>query len=858
MRKLRKNFCFIAIVTLTAMPVWLPTESAAQDKRQSSMSQAHRATLKKYCFECHSSDAKEGGVDLESLQLDLATMESAGKWQKILGVLNSGEMPPDGNAQLTSKEKSEFLGSLSARIVTARKILSDSGGVITMRRLNRREYANTIRDLLGVEVDVEGLPDDENSGGFDTSGASLFLSSNQFEKYLEIASDALDEALTEKKPEPFYIHRQCEESANKTVRNRSKKLLTQYNKAQAWRKTKGKKKPTDFGFIDSDRVKFEEGRYRTQYPALQYYSQDLKKFTKTGAVAMTTFSGAFIDTTHIPPEAPRGDYLVQVRAGYLKGAPENERFLEYGFAESGAPAGEIKVLGCCKVSGTFENPSLIEFPITVGGPETRKLLIRQRQPNSKDYARRLFRSAKAAKQPAPAPALWFDWVKVKPATTHWPPKAQAKIFFEGLNRKLDSSYARKVIERFAWRAARNKWPSETYVDKLMAIYESNRTEGTGFVEAIKQPLSIVLASPSFLYLREPSSNKTGKRDLDDRELAIRLSYFLWSSPPDEELMAVAKSGDLRKPAVLRQQTERLLNSPKASHFVSGFTHQWLQMDRLDFFQFNVTDFREFDDSVRAASRNEIYQTVQTLIKENQPIGKLIKSDFVVINELLANYYKIPNVKGDQFRKVNAPKGSNRGGLLATAAVLAMGSDGERSSPVERGAWVMRKLLNDPPPPAPANVPQLSRITGDLVSARELQKLHQEEPQCAQCHRKIDPIGYGLENFDAAGRWRNKEKVVSSTEKRKRKTKEFPINSKGSLPDGTKFKSFWDLRNKLTKHEPDLARGFTEALIAYSLGRPYGFTDDELAAEIVEAAKLKNYGMREFIHTLVQSKQFKTK
>jgi hypothetical protein len=256
----------------------------------------------------------------------------------------------------------------------------------------------------------------------------------------------------------------------------------------------------------------------------------------------------------------------------------------------------------------------------------------------------------------------------------------------------------------------------------------------------------VLSSPRFLYRAEPGPDD-GRRDLDGLEVATRLSYFLWAAPPDATLRGLAKSGDLLEPAVLEAQTNRLLDDPRSIGFVESFVSQWLAMYRLDFFQFDLSLYPKFDDSTKEAARREVYETFAWLLSNNGRLSDLLKADYVVVNGLLADYYGLEGVQGDAFRRVSLPKDSPRGGLLGMAAVHAMGSNGEHSSPVERGAWVLRKLLNDPPPPAPPNVPQLARLAGKSLTARERVVLHQEAPQCASCHRKIDPIGFGLENFD---------------------------------------------------------------------------------------------------------------
>ena len=362
---------------------------------------------------------------------------------------------------------------------------------------------------------------------------------------------------------------------------------------------------------------------------------------------------------------------------------------------------------------------------------------------------------------------------------------------------------------------------------------------------------MILASPRFLFMREPGRD-AAPRTLTDLELAVRLSYFLWSSPPDAQLLRLAEKKQLRDPGVLQAQVARLIQDPKAHHFVSGIAHQWLDMKRLDFFQYNVRLHREFDESTRAAAREEVYQSILHLLrsKGQGQLQNLLKSDYVVINGLLAAHYGLKGVAGDHYRKVNVPENSPRGGFLGMAAMNAMGSNGTESSPVERGAWVLRHLLHSPPPPAPANVPQLSRLDGKPLTKREKLAAHMEEAQCASCHRKIDPIGFGLENFTAAGKWREKDSSGKRTHK---------INPSGAFHDGPAFADFFELRELIaTKHQEDFARGFTEALIEYGLGRPFGFTDEDLALGIMSSAKNKNYALREFVHALVQAKQFQSK
>ena len=388
----------------------------------------------------------------------------------------------------------------------------------------------------------------------------------------------------------------------------------------------------------------------------------------------------------------------------------------------------------------------------------------------------------------PPPAIWVDWVELGRATCRKQAsegRARARILTDNLAwipKRSESERARKILSASlsltAFRQVRAGIPNSSI--NSLALFKTRRNLPVNLLKSLfAHPLSVILASPGFLYLDEPKLNES-KRTLTDRELAVRLAYFLWSAPPDAELFGLAKRNELSEPSILRRQVDRMIADPRSDEFVAGFVHQWLDMERLDFFQFDTKLHRDFDESVRSSAREEVYQSFGYLMRDEQEgqLGKLLKSDYVMINGLLSTYYGIEGVTGDEFRKVSLPADSPRGGLLGTAAVLAMGSDGIESSPVERGAWVLRYLLNDPPPPAPPNVPQISRLSDQVLTTRERLLAHQEDAQCASCHRKIDPIGFGLENFNASGKWRAEDSDGSG-----RRKKTWKIDASGAIHKG---------------------------------------------------------------------------
>jgi hypothetical protein len=557
-----------------------------------------------------------------------------------------------------------------------------------------------------------------------------------------------------------------------------------------------------------------------------------------------------------PNDMPVGTYTVRIKAGVTEESPAFRHFLELGHpAERDLGRGQFNdfPLKALHVTGSPANPELIETQATVGKDTERQFAIRERQPAWGPLRKFYFYPAMNRNGYGHEPSIWVDWVEIEGPLPQGDPCPLDEIFEANApdRENSDLKRVRNILQQFALEAFREREPSPEFIDSLVEVFKTRLVADKEFDLAIRTPLSMILASPRFLFMTEPGQD-TAPRALTDLELAVRLSYFLWSSPPDAQFLGLAEKKQLRDPVVLRGQVDRLIQDPRAHHFVSGLAHQWLDMKRLDFFQFDAKEHREFDESMRAAAREEVYQSILHLLRSRDQgqLQHLLKSDYVIVNGFLATHYGLKGVAGDHYRKVNVPEDSPRGGFLGMAAICAMGSDGMESSPVERGAWVLRHLLHSPPPPAPANVPQLSRLDGQPLTKREKLAAHMEEAQCASCHRKIDPIGFGLENFNAAGKWREKEGNGRRAHQ---------IDASGVFHNGPAFADFFELRELIaTKHQDDFARGFTEALIEYGLGRPFGFTDEDLANEILVASKDKQYAVSEFIHTLVQSKPFQSK
>jgi hypothetical protein len=630
---------------------------------------------------------------------------------------------------------------------------------------------------------------------------------------------------------------------------RFKYLNEQYAK---WKAAGGdEKRLQEFDFTDKSHAEFAKVVWDSNNRWFQQYLD--RPLSKTGLFLDNTVQETCEYAIDMPADLASGDYVMRVKISRVPDMPSERAFLTFVEA-SPIDKDDRTFLANKQITAMLDQPEIIELPFKIvpGGP--RKFVLFEKRPMKKEAISLPGRTRLIADAKQRDPVLWIDWIEYEGPLA----PANAKSSVPPVITAGESN-ARQVLETFAKRAFRGKTPSAAFLDKLAALHETRLKAGESFDKAIREPLSVILASPGFLYLQESglsfSSSEKAElglkpKPLSQSELASRLSYFLWSAPPDEPLL----KADLTKPEIIAREVDRMIASPKADEFVSGFVHQWLGMDRLDFFQFDTKQFRDFDESAKAAARREVYETFAHLLRHNGSLTGLLKSDQIHVNGLLATYYGIEGISGDAFQKVKLPAGSPRGGLLGMAAILAMGSNGERTSPVERGAWVLRKLLHNPPPPAPPNVPQLTRLENKLLNTRERLLAHQEEPQCLQCHRKIDFIGFGLENFNAAGKWRTEE----TFEKRGVGKKTWPIDPSGQFYNGPAFQDYFQLRDLIAAKSEDFARGFTEALIEYALGRPYGFTDAALADDIVKHAKAKGFAMKEFFVALAMSGEFKTK
>ena len=871
---------------LTCLTLYLGFHLACRAETDApvALNERHKSLLHEYCLKCHNAEKPEGKFRVDTLPFEITDNESAERWQKVLNALNSGSMPPADETQPANRAKTDFLDDLTIVMTDVRRNLRDQRGVITMRRLNRREYGNTLRELLGIQIDVSELPADTGNGGFDTSGSNLFMSSDQFEQYYALGHEALEEAFervahaSSNNKQRFEaeevvdrvksnlanrielrrkyniwtkaIDAAAERPENQAIATEIRKGLTNqppWNFYHSWQKLKDVPSPTEFGFADGEHATHEGISAWNLLPYQAYFLAQPE--VKNGAFLTIRDNG--VNPLHYFGIGgwPSGECIVRIRIAATKQATPARRFVEFGVQSTH--------LSTHEVVGTMDAPQVIEIPFNLTKSRGGSFFIREKGTfDSNEQGHRVFAEGEKQNGIGPEFALWVDWTEVerKPISEQKIPRGIRALGIPlGDNTAITHDDLRAALDRFTKEACRGNPASPTFLDKLVTIYDERRKSGSGHGSALKETLSIVLASPRFLYLVEQSGEQVS-RELSGLELATRLSFFLWGAPPDQTLRELASSGDLLKPDVLHEQANRLIDDPRSTGFIVPFTHQWLGMDRLDFFRFNNVRYPAFDESTKMAARNEVYETFGYLLHKNESLRHLLKSDFVVINSLLANYYGIEGVKEDAYQKVAVPSGLPRGGLMGMAAILAMGSNGEQTSPVERGAWVLRKLINDPPPPAPANVPQISRLQDKLLTTRERLRAHQEEAQCASCHRKIDPVGLALEIFNAVGQWRTEDSYEAVGQGKKTWT----IDPSGAFHNGPAFTNFFELRDVIASKSDAFARGFSIAILEYALGRPHSFRDEPLIKQMVDQARQKDFAMREFIKVLVSSNEFRSK
>ena len=761
-----------------------------------------RAVFAQHCIKCHGDEAQKGELTLEPL---LTGGGDVKLWQRALEKLETGEMPPRSKPRPSEEERRAAGDWLTARVLAENSPQRDQQGRVVLRRLNRVEYENTLRDLLGVEVRVRDLlPQDATAAGFDNVGEALHASSFLLARYLEAAEEALDQAIAST-PQPE---------------------------------------------VKKEHVSLKEAYQVKQNP------EHVFRFGEKGRETMLSSSPWESATLFWQQQRGRFRFRLSVQAEHSGGRP-----IVFSAHTSGGSDGPPPVL-----AGYFdapaEGPQVVEFEAFL--EPKMSLTIR---PYGLASANDIVREGA---EKWSGPGLAVDWVEMEgPLHDTWPPVSHQRLFAglpqapagsqnNGPHLEVQSrdaaADARRSIASFARRAFRRP-VSDAELAPFIALVAKRQAAGSSFEMAVRAGLAAVMTAPEFLFLRETPGR------LDDFALASRLSYFLWSSLPDEELLTLAEKGTLHEPATLRAQTDRLLQSPKATAFTENFTGQWLRLREIDFTEPGTLLYPEFDDMLKVSMLREVHLFFAELLRHDLPLTNFLASDFSLLNGRLARHYGIPGVDGWAFQRVQLPPGSHRGGVLTMAAILKVTANGTNTSPVLRGAYVLDRLLGTPPKPPPPDAGSIEPDTRGSTTIREQLAKHRRLPSCASCHVKIDPPGSALENFDVIGGWRTYYRSTGSGQPVEIAGKKMPylqgppVDPADVLPDGRKFANIDELKQLLLTDTDTFARALTIRLLTYGTGGLIAATDQREVTAILTKTKAKQWGLRSLLHEIIQSRLF---
>jgi hypothetical protein len=799
--------------------------SAAADVSSDSV----RPILAKHCFECHGENAKAKRLRLDRLTADFAG-ENGEHWAVVLEKVRSGDMPPKAKPQPTAIEKKRLLDWISDRLRAVGDGRNAAEGRVPLRRLNRDEYENTVRELLAIDTDLKDLLPEENAAdGFDNGADGLSVSTVLMQRYLEAADAALDAAvvrgprpeLYKKRTTSFSYDRKPENTANSAAAYRLGDVSVFFLDREIEHGFGGQdvlpSLPKDFPLA----LKIG-GRYRFTISGYGYQTKE------------PVTLGVYTRNRAIPGARP-------ILVGHFDFKPGAAQVVE--FTTRMKPN---EVISMCSEG--------------LGGEIVASWLKNRKFPTGAECK---------------TPGIAIDWVEMEgPIHDSWPPESHRRLFGDlpvvavttkGKG-KQTTSYrvestkpeedGERLLRRFATRAFRAP-PTEEDLRPLLELLRTRLKRGDRFQDAVLLSMKAVLCSPRFLYFRE----EPGK--LTNYAVASRLSYFLWSSLPDQELLDLASNGKLSEPATLRQQTERLLRDPKAKAFTENFVGQWLGLRKLECTLPDERLYPEFDELLQHSMPRETTLFFDEVLKNDLSVTTFVDSNFTMLNGRLARHYGIDGVVGMEFRKVKLPAGSDRGGVLGQAGILRLTANGTTTSPVVRGAWVLRNILGRPPAPPPPDVPAVEPDLKGATTIRQLLDKHRVKG-CAECHAKIDPLGFALEEFDVIGGRRdfyrtmgNKEPRVNSEVRGRRVDyhKGPVVDASGEMADGRKYAKLSEFKRILLDDREQIARCLAEKLVTYATGKGVRAADAGAIEAILAKTRDKDYGLRSIVHEVVQSAAF---
>jgi mono/diheme cytochrome c family protein len=750
---------------------------------------AHRATINQYCVACHNERVKTAGLALDSASLDRVG-EHAETWEKVVRKLRGRMMPPPGRPRPDEAAYNAVVSSLENSLDRAASAAPNPGRTETFRRLNRTEYQNAIRDLLALDIDVSALlPKDDVSHGFDNVGTAQ-LSPTLLERYLAAAQ----------KVSRLTVGSPLSSPASHIVVLPSD--LTQEDHADG----------LPFGTRGGTMVRYNfplDGAYEIQVRLSRDRNENVEGLTEPHQVEIA-LDGKRVEVFTVKPNRN------QSGAYYADEAVDKNLKLRLP-VEAGPH--ELAV--------TFLRK-------TFALPET------ERQPYQAHF--------NMDRHPRIQPAVYSVSITgpFEPGTATDTPSRDRIFVCRPSGPSAEADCAKKIVATLARRAYRRP-VSDADLQAPLAFYNAARADG-GFDAGIEMALRAILASTEFLFRveRDPNNVAPGTAyRVSDVELASRLSFFLWNSIPDPELLDLAVRGVLKEPAVLEAQTRRMLADPRSEALVTDFAGQWLYLRNLAASIPDARMFPDFDDNLRQAFRHESELFFDSIVKEDRSVLDLLRADYTFVNERLAKHYGIPNVYGSRFRRVTLGNDSVRGGLLGQGSILTVTSYANRTSPVLRGKWVLENILGTPPPPPPPNVPPLpdNHAGGRALSMRERMVQHRANPACSGCHQLMDPAGLSMEHFDAIGRWRARTEAGTA------------VDASGGLPDGSTFDGMDGLRRAILNRPELFVSTLTEKLLTYALGRGLEYYDAPTVRAIARDARLNDYKFSSLVLGVVTSSPF---
>jgi mono/diheme cytochrome c family protein len=810
-----RSTAFLALTGLALLPV---SSTAQQVKPGPAPEFATEVSpfLDRHCVRCHGQEKQKGDLRIDTLERDFSKSTVASRWMDIMERINSGEMPPKKEPRPKPAEGARVSEWISAQLIEAEAARESSAtGSVSFHRLTRDEYRRGIQDLLGVTFDATdptGLPEDPDWQGIERIGSVLTLSPAHVEKYLTAAETVRAEALA-LGPEPKRDVVRWTAGAIRVNGDLARKLANQ-------------------GILDKVRCDIVPDNCLQGHPG---ESSELK----------VPVAGEFrvrVKLSGLRPEGGRAPRLMIIGVDFDRvlfeqdiEAPEDQPVIVEFSTHLPAGVHRIRIVNAVpgpNPEGRYSRP-LGSKPF---------FNMKERQPWQLKLTDDDWKPIR--------PTLIVDWVEWEgPILASWPPEGHRSIFFGNPQALRDPAYAREILSRFATRAYRRP-VADPELDRLTRLFSRSREQGESFEAAVKRGLLAILCSKDFLYLID-GPPAAPEPHWADRELASRLSYFLWSTPPDARLLDLARSGTLHEPAALGAEVRRMIADPRSLAFADTFPRQWLQLRRVGMFAPDRKLYPDYDSYLEQSMVTETVRFFREVFRKNLGLREFLVSDWTMLNERLAGHYGIAGIRGEAFQRVALRPEDHRGGLLTQASILSLTSDGTRHRPVHRGKWILESMLGKPPPPPPANAGDLKPAppTQPKTTLRAKLEAHREDPACAGCHRKIDPLGLAFDNYDAIGRWRTEEAVREGTGQNPK------LDPSGELPDGRVFTDAAGLQSLLAEDVEVFAAAFTEKLAAYALRRRISFAERTSLKSVVETAKADGYRLDTLIEAFVLSPLF---